>query len=970
MGRQGTPRTDAPRASLARRLSAYVSAHRQRRRWFALVGVLEAVVVVVTAGALTMPASTMTADSQPEASAEVTQSVEGAPEDETTSEDAVDAEQVVEDTTAQASTETPATLPEGAQVPDGYTQSYTATDEQNGVVVTVYAPEGVVPEGATLKTQLLDQNGDEYAAAKQAAGVTDDEGTGFAAMDISFVDADGNEVEPNGDVYVTIDAAGILSDDADPESVTVQHLAEDENGTVVSADAVADAADATDGVAAVAADDTTAVQAAFTTDSFSTFTITWSNGYWKYFNVTVHYVDENGTEIVGSRSANDSISNNVTRNFSEYAGSIDGYTYQEAHYGSYNGRKVTSMTGSQQTGFMGYTTRYLTFKNGNSEEVATLEHGDFDLETDTADVFLVYKKNDETTTPGGTTPGGSTTTENATVQTGKTAVLRDDGNYDLTLSVSGDRGSATSPAPVDVLFIVDKSDSMNDYGRLSNTKQAMKTLVNSLEGNTNINAQYSIVTFSGPSSTGNSNKKKDASVHMGWTAVSGNNVSNSIDRITASGGTDYQAGLEVGTDQLNAAGARAGATKVVIFLSDGEPTWSYNYGNGSKALDRTFGGRNSTYMGWVETLNQAKKISCDYFYAVGIGTSANDYLDDLVTNVTATTKSQIKAESDGSNLTSLFNDIAANVSFFAAQNVMITDPLSQYADLVLTNNAPQFTVSVTNGTQTWSETVAPGESLTFYGKDGKAQTATPRVSDDNRTIYLDLPVTYQLEEGYTYSISTVITPSQTAKDAGMNSDAAKQTPDTGTGTHADKNEQGFWSNDNDNAKVTYTANGESGSENFPKPVIQVQESSLDITIKKVNDDNAPLHGAEFTLVGNDGKQYQVTANTDDSSTYSVTGLKDGTYTLTETKAPDGYQLPNEKFTFTVEKGKLQTDSTGNLEIDTETSTITVTNHSGAILPETGGSGNTPLIIGGLLLIAAAGCGYGLRRRHEGRGARS
>lgn len=517
---------------------------------------------------------------------------------------------------------------------------------------------------------------------------------------------------------------------------------------------------------------------------------------------------------------------------------IEGYAFSNATY-SFGGGAAQSLTSLEIGRESGHW--YASF-NGGSHQNKTGK---------SVTVNLYYTKNSGGG-QGGTTPGGGTTTENATVQTGKTADLRDDGNYNLTLSISGDRGSATSPAPVDVLFIVDKSASMNDYNRLSNTKQAMKTLVNSLEGNTNINAQYSIVTFSGPSESGDSNKKNDASVHMGWTAVSGNNVSDFIDRITASGGTDYQAGLDVGTDQLSS--TRPGATKVVIFLSDGEPTWSYNYGTGGSALDRTRGGRGSTYQGWVETLNQAKKISCDYFYAIGIGSSSNDYLNDLVKNVTAKTKQRIEAANDGSNLTNLFNGIAANVSFFAAQNVTITDPLSEYADLVLTNGAPQFTVSVTNGTQTWSETVAPGESVTFYDKDNKAQTATPRVSGDNRTIYLDLPANYQLEEGYTYSISTVITPSDAAKSyvaTDQNTDN-QETPDRGTGTHADEGEKGFWSNDNDNAKVTYTANGESGSENFPKPVIQVQTKTLTVsnllTINKVVHNHAFVAGQfDFTV---------------------------------------------------------------------------------------------------------------------------
>lgn len=1060
MGRQGTPRTDASRASLAHRVGAYVSAHRLRRRWLALMGVLAAVVVVVTAGALTMPASTMTADM--------------------------------------------ATLPEGASVPEGYTQQYTAKDEVNGITVTAYAPEGVVPEGATLKASLLAQDSDEYAAAKQATGATDEEGTGFAAMDISFADADGNEVEPTGDVYVNIDVAGILPEDADPKSVTVQHLAEDETGAVASVDTVADTAEDTEGVATAV--DTTNVRAAFSVDGFSTFTITWEQG-WNNehpINFTCYYTGTSQELPTLDRPGNFTMRNGQTVDFSksDYDSrlNIDGYTYDRAEY------RIEDYDSWQPLNELGVSKAYHGWNYYvNGDEVSGEPQ-----------VRLYYTKNSSGGGEGGGIPGG-TTTENATVQTGKTAVLRDDGNYDLTLSISGDRGSATSPAPVDVLFIVDKSGSMSG-SRMNNTHTAMNTLVDSLEGNANIDARYSIVTFSGTSGNdGSWNDKGDAAVVLPWTAVSGNNVSNVIGSISANGGTDYQAGLDVGTDQLN--NARQGATKVVIFLSDGEPTWSYNYGNGGDALDRTDDGWGSTYQGWVETLNQAKMISCDYFYAVGIGTSANDYLDDLVRSVTATTKQQIKAATDGSNLKNLFNDIAANVTFFAAQNVKITDPLSEYADLVLTNNVPQFTVSVTNGTTTWSDTVAPGNSVTFYDADGKAQTATPRVSNDNRIIYLVLPENYQLEEGYSYSISTIITPSQKAIDEGIGSDAAKQEPDVGTGTHADNNEQGFWSNDNDNAIVSYTANGQDGSEKFPKPVIRVQapktgsltitkavsgasadskvfnvtistrtnvssatpmngstkvdfsdtdgdgtytasvpvtantstiitglplgsysvtentddvaieghrfdgvvysssdgdddgtsgvctlnenapEASVGLTnsytqvtnirVHKTDSSGKDLVGALFTLTNDEGEYYkaydsttgevewstgdQVTLSFDESneSLFNISGLENGTYTLTEVQAPAGYQMLSDTVTITVTGGHVTISKASGVSLDEDNSnTIRVTNSAGEILPNTGGSGNTPLILGGLLLVAAAGCGYGLRRRHEGRGARS
>ena len=102
-------------------------------------------------------------------------------------------------------------------------------------------------------------------------------------------------------------------------------------------------------------------------------------------------------------------------------------------------------------------------------------------------------------------------------------------------------------------------------------------------------------------------------------------------------------------------------------------------------------------------------------------------------------------------------------------------------------------------------------------------------------------------------------------------------------------------------------------------------------------------------------------------TFHIYNLEDGIYTLIETQAPDGYQLPEQDITITVNKGVLQTVTGGvtggvNAQIG-EGNSITVPNKTGAVLPNTGGAGTTMNTIGGLILMtAAAGGGYGLRRR--------
>lgn len=307
--------------------TAFASSHRQKKTWLTVLAVLAVLVVFATVAALTMPASAMTGQggSTPE-TAEIAATGETATPAPTEAPESVQAQEQ-----AQADT---AALPTGVQVPEGYTDKRTVRDEENGFAVTVYAPEGVIPADATLHAMLLPTDSEEYKqAGEQLAEQTDllpadgvatlsqdsetADGTeqdaapsvGYAALDIHFEDADGNEIEPNGEVFVTIDAAGLIPEDADPDSVTVQHHAETsaeaeandaepQETPEIKVETVADTAPAEEGVEGAVAVTTpdaateaateeatvtapegkpeTEVQVAFAVDGFSMFTITWS----------------------------------------------------------------------------------------------------------------------------------------------------------------------------------------------------------------------------------------------------------------------------------------------------------------------------------------------------------------------------------------------------------------------------------------------------------------------------------------------------------------------------------------------------------------------------------------------------------------------------------------------------------------------------------------------------------------------
>lgn len=173
-------------------------------------------------------------------------------------------------------------------------QSFEVTADNN-VVVKVDAPEGALPEGVELHADVVTET-EDVASELDNAGVSYD---GFVALDVYFTNADGTEVEPAQAVDVRFELpSGLVPEDA--ESVSVQHLAEDETGAVTDVQTVADNSDAAtlseDSSAdkgTVSVNDDSTVTAEFSVDGFSWFTIS----YGERNTVYVYLVDANGAEL-------------------------------------------------------------------------------------------------------------------------------------------------------------------------------------------------------------------------------------------------------------------------------------------------------------------------------------------------------------------------------------------------------------------------------------------------------------------------------------------------------------------------------------------------------------------------------------------------------------------------------------------------------------------------------------------------
>ena len=325
----------------------------------------------------------------PEAQTEVQ---EGTPVAEETEAPAADTQQTEAHTEAatEAHTETAAET-QAAETTETEVETETETevvaqqleyeDDQVKVHVTA-SEEGIIPDHASLKVvplvkqEVTNEMTDEQKQEVEAINKKYDEAekkltekaekeaydiAGFLAYDISLVDADGNKVEPNGDVKVTMDyKQPVIAEDAvqtvnDTEwlnstkdlDVTVLHLEEDNKGKVT--DVVDMTAEDTNGDAEINTTSENEIQkVTITTNSFSTFAIAYNS-----YKVNVKYVDQNGADITS-----DQFTQNVSIEKDKDLKIIDGdkvkipetvtidnktYRYSGAHLDSVSGKSVYSV---------------------------------------------------------------------------------------------------------------------------------------------------------------------------------------------------------------------------------------------------------------------------------------------------------------------------------------------------------------------------------------------------------------------------------------------------------------------------------------------------------------------------------------------------------------------------------------------------------------------------------------------------
>lgn len=231
-------------------------------------------------------------------------------------------------------------------------------EQPSGISVKALAARGVLPDDAVMTVKSLEEGSEQYQSAEEALTASSVEFDGFKALDISFMDAEGNAIEPEeGTVQVKFEfEASFIPEEANVDTLAVQHL--DETSGNVEVQTVADIAEGTVNL------QDTVVTADFEVESFSTFTLTWNNSN----RLSIICIDENGTEIGNNMSTNI----NSATEISSLAPAVNGYVFKKAVVANSSQNAITSSaTEIKNLRYQSRNWQYSSSTNGNYNSVGS-----------------------------------------------------------------------------------------------------------------------------------------------------------------------------------------------------------------------------------------------------------------------------------------------------------------------------------------------------------------------------------------------------------------------------------------------------------------------------------------------------------------------------------------------------------------------------------------------------------------------
>ena len=686
--------------------------------------------------------------------------------------------------------------------------------------------KGILTESDDKESENIEENIDNVETSATEEPFTDEgssdgdvtEGEEYVdstiSLDIHFEDESGSEVEPLKQVYVNIKLdSGLIPKGINPEDVQIYHIKDDESISKV------------DDIALTKDKDDDSITTNFSTDSFSTFSLHWGSTRSRFY-VNVRYVDTNGNEITADPSKLELFKNNNNGVFGndndkitprELDTGIVGMRYKYARVVMSNGTVVNNVLQiERETSLikgLRYTVDGTNWVVFSSTEMRYLE--------------LVYEPE-------------SRTISNRRIRTDISKTVEDpdkDGIYDLTLTINNQTGSTTNRTNMDVLFLLDTTSSMSGGISGSGTDPKISS-VYSVLGNvirnnyfdsSKYNVNYALVGID-----------SEPHLYQNWT----NNGNTLVSKIPVSPNNVSRINYEKGFVKANEVfrNGRSDAQKVLIFITDGNPTYYTNHNTGRNeghVIDRY------STMAMLHGQFALYAIDLDYFFSIGLGnqgdydklkllTSSNDS-DSPVRGYKGITLPAPGVEvgaspySAGSknDFLNRMREIVNVLKNPRVSNVVLEDKLSQYAMIAKDPSGNPYPLEIEvlgpTGVHTGNY-IATNIYRLFSTPRNSLADIVSSYNASTKTIRLEFPYAYTLETGYTYMIKAKIQTTQQANaiysSTGhfqKNSNGSDVVGDPGTGSKS-SNQKGFYSNDL--ATLTYKYKDKEIVETFKKPVIQ------------------------------------------------------------------------------------------------------------------------------------------------------
>ncbi|NQK47583.1 VWA domain-containing protein [Streptococcus suis] len=518
--------------------------------------------------------------------------------------------------------------------------------------------------------------------------------------------------------------------------------------------------------------------------------------------------------------------------------------------------------------------------------------------------------------------------------------------------------------PFDTLIVVDRSTSMTDPMNSVDTQARYLAVYKALNGTAGRQGllsklvgfhpenQVAIVGFQGY--PGYPSGDQDSTVIANW----GRSTSVALSNIQPpyNNGTNYTAGLRTAGVVLDQ--NQSSRKKVMIFISDGVPTFAFvngvRYGNGTIRGNNPYYTRDWTLNYFNSWIGKYPKLP---IYTLGISSefgnsdnlSANPYVLNHMSSQTGGFYSHV---ADSQALERTLQKIVDDTKLSL---VSINDQLSQYVSYYA--EQPDVKVVQTNRQTGQVTTLYQNGAVTSQGV-GILQSVTHtavNASDSTGKVDLNFVDNFKIDDTYTYTISYNVKVTDRAyeekKTSGYNAHGDSGTDYTGNSTSS--GQAGFRSNKV--ASLTYIRNEQPYEKEYDHPVVQVDTRQFTLQKSDSKETNLLLENVRFELRLSDKKTVFASGETDSRGNITFTDLRRAkTYYLYETKAKDGYTLPEDPWTVDVAvDGTITIRDQLGYTVSKSGEQYRVVNHKLYQLPSTGGYGPAVYILLGVMVITLA-----------------